>query len=173
MRTYVSNERHKKVTANSLSELFGISPQRAAQTVRATRQRGVRSAILPIGRRYRADRMYDTKRLNGKFATDTLYGATVSLRGNKASQIYSHKCGFKTLYHLSKENNEQIGQSLKDFIFEYGAPSQLTYDGAAVQIGSKTLFQETIRKADIKPHVSNPYRADENAAESAIRDLKM
>ena len=117
--------------------------------------------------------MYDTKRLNGKFATDTLYGATVSLRGNKASQIYSHKCGFKALYHLSKANNEQIGQSLKDFIFEYGAPSKLTYDGAAVQVGSKTLFQETIRRADIKHHVSSPYRSNENPAESAIRDLKL
>ena len=30
VRTYVSNERHKKVSANSLSELFGIGPQRAA-----------------------------------------------------------------------------------------------------------------------------------------------
>ena len=79
--------------------------------LRETRQRGTRSAILPIGRRYRADRMYDVKRLNGQFSTDTLYGNVTSLRGNKASQIYSHKCGFKTAYHISKVNNEQVGQS--------------------------------------------------------------
>ena len=96
-----------------------------------------------------------------------------SLRGYKASQIYSHKCGFKTAYHLSQVNNDQVGQSLNDFIFEYGAPSNLTYDGAAVQVGSKTTFQDTIRKANIQFHVSGPRRPNENPAEGAIRDIKM
>ena len=53
--------------------------------------------------------MYDVKRLNVKFATDTLYGNVISLRGNKATQIYSHKCGFKTAYHGSKGNNDHVG----------------------------------------------------------------
>ena len=143
--------------------------QRAAQTLRITRQRETRSAILPIGRRYRADRMYDTKQLNGKFSTDILFGVTNSLRGNKASQIYSHKCGFKAIYHMRRVNNEQVGQSLKKFIFYYGSSSNLTYDGAAVQVGSKTLFQKTIRKADIQAHVSGPYKPNENPAESVCR----
>ncbi len=96
-----------------------------------------------------------------------------SPRGYKASQIYSHKCGFKTAYHISQVNNEQVGQSLNDFIFEYGAPSHLTYDGAAVQVGSKTTFQEAIRKANIQFHVSGPRRPNENPAEGTIRDIKM
>jgi len=117
--------------------------------------------------------MYDVKRLNGKFATDTLYGSLQSLRGHKASQIYSHKCGFKAAYHICKANNEHVGQSLNDFIFEYGAPSHLTYDRAAVQVGAKTMFQDTIRRADIDYHVSGPRRPNENPAEGAIRDIKM
>ena len=88
--------------------------------------------------------MYGIKQLNGKFSADTLYGVTVSLQGNKASQIYSHKVGFKTIYHMSRVNNEQIGQSMKDFILDYGAPSNLMYDGAAVQVRSKTLFQDSM-----------------------------
>ena len=171
-RTYVSNERHNKITADRLSDIFCIGLERAKQTLQVTRQRGTRSAILPIGRRYRADLMYDVKRLNGKFATDTLWGKVNSIRNNKASQIYSHKCGFKAVYHMKTANNENVGQSLKDFIFDYGSPSHLTYDGAAVQVGSKTLFQETVRKADIKCHVSGPRRPNENPAESAIRDVK-
>ena len=91
--------------------------------------------------------MYDVKSLNGKFATDTLYGIVVSLRENMASQIYSHKCGFKTTYHISKVNNEQVRQSLNDFIFEFGAPNQLTYDGAAFQVGSRTVFQDAIKES--------------------------
>ena len=96
--------------------------------------------------------------MNGKFSTATLYGKLTFLRGYKASQIYSHKSGFKTAYHLSQGNNDQIGQSLNDFIFEYGAPSNLTYDGTAAQVGSKTIFQDTIRKANIQFHVSGPRR---------------
>ena len=72
-QTYVSTERHIKLTAELLAERFAIGLPRASAMLRVTTQRGVRSAILPIGRRYRADSMYSTKRLNGKFATDTLW----------------------------------------------------------------------------------------------------
>jgi len=173
VRTYVSHERHNKVTADKLSDMLCIGPERAQQMLRVTRQQGVRSAILPIGRRYRADRMFDVKRLSGKFATDTLYGKVQSLRGYKASQIYSHKCGFKASYHVTKVNDDQVGRSLNDFIFEYGAPNHLTYDGAAVQVGANTVFQDTIRRANIDYHVSAPRRPNENPAEGAIREIKL
>jgi hypothetical protein len=51
--TYVSTERHSKVTSDNLAERFVcIGPEHAKATLRATTQRGVRSAILPIGQRY-------------------------------------------------------------------------------------------------------------------------
>jgi hypothetical protein len=61
-RTFISNERHSKITADRLAERFGIGPERAKATLRATTQRGLRSAILPIGRRYQADRMFGVRR---------------------------------------------------------------------------------------------------------------
>ena len=64
--------RHRKVDTNSLAELWGIGPLKAKATLRATTQRFKRSAILPIGRRYRADRFYKVKRLVAKFSTDTI-----------------------------------------------------------------------------------------------------
>ena len=48
-RAYVSNERHNKITADRLSDIFCIGLERAKQTLQVTRQRGTRSAILPIG----------------------------------------------------------------------------------------------------------------------------
>ena len=133
-RTYVSTERHTKLTAEILVERIAIGIPRASATLRVTTQRGVWSAILPISRRYRADRMYSTKRLNGKFATDTLWAKVKSLRSNVASQIYSHKCGFNAPYHLERANGEKVGYSLSDFVHKYGAPEYLTYDGAAVEM---------------------------------------
>ena len=72
-RTFVSDERHVKVSAELIAERFGIGPARAQRTLRVTTQRGIQSAILPISRRYRADRVFGVRRLNGKFATDTAY----------------------------------------------------------------------------------------------------
>ena len=89
-----------------------------------------------------------------------------------ATQIYSHKCGFNTAYHLERANGEQVGYSLNEFIDDYGAPEHLTYDGAAVQVGSKTKFVDTIRKAQIRTHVSAPRRPDENPTKGSIREVK-
>ena len=138
----------------------------------ATTQRGTRSAILPIARRYRADRMYNLPRLNANFATDTLYADKKSIRSNIESQIYSHKCGFNAAYHMRRANNDNVGNSLNDCINDYGIPDYLTYDGAAVQVGSKTKFQETIRRSRINTHVSAPRRPNENPAEGSIREVK-
>ncbi|KAI2502013.1 Reverse transcriptase (RNA-dependent DNA polymerase) [Fragilaria crotonensis] len=171
-RTFVSEERHVKVTAHSLAEKFGISIPRAQRTLKVTTQRGVRSAILPISRRYRADRVFSVKRLNGKFATDTAYGKVRSLRGNVGSQVFSHKCGFKACYPLQKVDGNSVGDALTQFISDYGAPERLTFDGASVQTGPKTRFMDAIRRYEIKYHVSGPRRPNENPAEQGIHEIK-
>ena len=65
-----------------------------------------------------------------------------------------------------------MGYSLSKFVSDYGAPEDLTFDGAAVQVGRNTHFQNTIRKNDIKSHVSAPHRPNENPAEGNIREIK-
>ena len=70
-RSFVSHDRHLETTAEILSELWGIGLNNAKATMAATTQMATRSAVLPISRRYRADKMYGVKRLQGKFSTDT------------------------------------------------------------------------------------------------------
>lgn len=171
-RTFVSLDRHTTVTADTLAERFIIGPEQARATLRATLQRGLRSAILPISRRYHADRMFNVKRLQGKFSTDTLWGMIKSLRGNAATQLFSNKAGFVVPYHLQKANSENVGNALANFVHDYGAPESLTFDGAAVQVGSKTRFMEVIRRANIQFHVSGPRRPNKNPTEAAIREVK-
>lgn len=171
-RSFISTERHNKVSAESLAEIWGIGIKRAYDTIDATTQRGVRSAILPLSRRYRADRMYKLKRLDAKFATDTLYGDIKSLKGNKYAQVYSHKCGFSAVYPIDAANGDKLGRSLRDFSHDFGVPEHLTMDGAMAQVGEHTLFSKTIREYEIKYHVSQPRRPNENPAEGCIRELK-
>jgi hypothetical protein len=66
------------------------------------------------------------KRLNGKFATDTAYGKLQSLRSNIGCQIYSHKFGFKVAYPIQKVDGNHVGDTLTQFISDYGVPEHLT-----------------------------------------------
>ena len=47
-QVYTLTERHIKMSAEVLADRFGIGLERARQTLRATTQRGTRSALLPI-----------------------------------------------------------------------------------------------------------------------------
>ena len=110
-RTFVSRDKNSQVTEDILAERFRISLKTARATLAATLQNGTRSAILPFSRRYQADRQYNLKILDGKFATDTFYSKVRSLIGNTCSQLYTHKCGFSSPYHMPRANDEHVGRS--------------------------------------------------------------
>ena len=67
LRTFVSEERHASVTPEMLSEWWGIALVQARSTIKVTTQKGVCSAILPLSRRYRADRVSERPLLQGNF----------------------------------------------------------------------------------------------------------
>lgn len=104
---------------------------------------------MPISRRYRADKMFQVKRLNGKFATDTLFSDCKSLSQNTCGQVCSHKYDFTAFYPLPSESGEKIGSSFLDFIHEFGAPATYIFDGHKYQVGLNTKFQKLLRKYDI------------------------
>ena len=49
-QTCTSTDRHGLASAEVLADRFGIGLERARQTIKATHERGVRSAMLPISR---------------------------------------------------------------------------------------------------------------------------
>ena len=169
---FVSTDRHTKLDSLSLSENWRIGPIRAKATLLATTQQFKRSVILPISRRYRADRFFSAKRLEGKFSTDTLWGDVRSINQHKYAQVYTHKCGFTVVYPMDNMTGDSIGNTLQDFVHNFGIPSHLTFDGHQSQIGKGSLFMKIIRKHNIKYHVSSPRRTEQNPAEGGIRELK-
>ena len=58
------------MSAKVLADRFGFG-MRTRQTLKATTQRGTTSPLLPISRKYRADRQFGVKRLSDKLATGT------------------------------------------------------------------------------------------------------
>ena len=81
-KTFMSQDCKSFVNPDSLSDKWLIGRQQAQQTIHVTTQRGICLAILPLSRRYRADRFYQRKRLDGHFYTDTYYARSKSLHGN-------------------------------------------------------------------------------------------
>ena len=144
-RSFISRNRHTQLSAESLAKLWCIGPKRAKATLLATTQNGIWSAILPLACRYRADRMYNVKRLGGKFATDTFFADMKSIHGNTCCQVYSHKVGFQACYPKLDAKGES-----------FGAPAHLTFDGHQSQVGKNTNFSKGLRRYKIDHHVSAP-----------------
>ena len=139
-----SRDGHSEVSAEALADGFAIGIGRAGATPKATHQKGTGSAILPPSRRHRADRQHLGKRLNAGFSTNTLCFKKRSLTGNVGCQIFGHESGFDAVHHIPKSNDECVGNALKDFVSDCGAPEHPTVDGAAAQVGRNATFQKLL-----------------------------
>ena len=169
-KTFATSKRHSSVTAEELSERWSIGLAQAHDTIRVTTQNCTRSAVLPLSRRYRADRVFEKPLLRGDFYTDTMDARTKSTRGNRYAQIFANKDFFAISFPLGAKS--EAGDALRQFIHEFGRPERLTFDGSQEQCGKKTEFQKNIRKYAIQPHKTEPYRPNHNFAEGVIREVR-
>ena len=165
-RTFASGKRHADVTAQELSERWFIGIAQAHETIKVTTQNCKRSALLPLSRRYRADRVFEKPLLRGEFYTDTMDGRSKSLNGNRYAQVFANKDFFAMAYPMT--NKAGAGDSLRQFINEFGRPEKLTFDGSQEQCGRKTEFMANVRKYSIDHHITEPYRPNHNFAEGVI-----
>ena len=111
--TFTSSDRHSDVTPQDLSSRWEISIPTAVKTLKHTTQRFLRSALLPLGQRYRTDRLFSRKTLRGKWSTDTLDGRCKSLTGNRYAQVFVDKGYFSKIYPM--DSKSKAGQALREF----------------------------------------------------------
>ena len=168
--TFESSSRHTDVTPQDLSERWGISIATATNTLKKTSQRFLRSAVLPLSRRYRVDRMFNRKTLSGDWSTDTMDGRAKSLEGNKYAQVFANKAYFSRIYPMDSKG--KAGNALRLFCQEFGVPETLTFDGSQEQNGKNTQFMKQIRSHNIDYHVSEPNLHNQNPVEGVIRELR-
>ena len=147
---------------NELSEKWLISLAQATATLKSTTQNIVRSAVLPLGRRYKADWLYRLPSLPGDLYTDTLNGCTKSKSGNKYGQLFANKNYFAPIYLMDKK--KKVGEALCVFFQEFGVPERLTMDGAQDQVGQNSAFMKEVRKQGIDFQVIEPERHNQNPA---------
>ena len=73
---------------------------------------------------------------------------------------------------MIKDDGPTVGQTLNDFINEWGIPDFLVFDCAKVQTGQNILCMKIIWEANINYHISEPRRPNQNPSEAAIREVK-
>ena len=110
---FQSSDRHTYVTAQDLSERWGISFPTATKTLKKTTQKFLRSAILPLSRRYRTDRVFSRKTILGDWSTDTMDVRCKSLEGNKYAQVFVNKAYFSRIYPM--DSKRKAGDALRLF----------------------------------------------------------
>ena len=168
--SFTSGNRHTDVSARDLAERWFISLPQAMKTLKKTTQKFIRSALLPLTRRYRADRMFSRKTLAGEWSTDTMDGRILSLEGNRYAQVFSNAGYFSKIYPMDQKKG--AGQALKTFCREFGVPERLVFDGSKEQTKKGTKFMKQIHKHNIDYHISEPEQHNENPVEGVIRELR-
>jgi hypothetical protein len=170
LHTFLSKDRHSRTTPEELSERWGLSVAQAALTLKSTTRRLIRSALMPLARRYRVDRMFEPNRLAGTFATDTMDMRCNSIHGERYCQVFANKEFFAAAYPIEKKGDAY--EPIDWFVQDYGAPETLISDGAPEQVGRNSKFQAKLRKHGIKHKTSETERSNQNPAEGTIREVR-
>ena len=169
-KSFQSKGRHSSVSPEDLCERWQIGLEQAKETLKRTTQRLARSAVMPLARRYKADRKFQTKRLAGMWASDTMDGRVKSMDGNRYGQVFANGSFFAEVYPMARKAD--AGQALKTFVMELGAPEELTIDGAKEMNGPGTEFMKCCRRNDIKVHTSEAEHPNQSPSEGVIREIR-
>ena len=169
-KTFISSKRHSNTTPEDLSEVWNISVEQAKMTLEATTQHHSRSAVMPLSRRYRMDRMFEPKRLRCEMATDTMDPRCDGMHGTRYCQVFGSRHMFAEAYPITKKSD--CHEALNTFLRDYGAPDSMIMDGSKEQTQKNTKFQATLRKNNVLPIITLPARPNHNPSESVIRELR-
>jgi hypothetical protein len=166
-----TGERHSSVTPENLARMWSIGIETAKRTLHVTTQKGVRTAVHPLHRRYRVDHLHlNRRRLNGEWYSDTLFSKVTSLQGNICAQVFTNG-NYTSIHPLSSKS--KVGQALTEFTDDVGIPDSLMTDGAPEIIGPGTEFMKEVSRLKIRMRRSEVGRSNQNhAAEQEIGELK-
>jgi hypothetical protein len=167
--TAASKTRHSTISPELLAKRWGCGQKTAERTLKVTTQKGIRSAVHPLHRRYSTkQQQLKYNRLDTTFYADTLFASQKSLRGNTMSNLFINDTQFMHIAHMDKKSQSHL--TLTELCQEVGVPNRLHTDGAKeLNLGK---WGEKVRELEIKQTLSEPYSQFQNRAESGIRELK-
>jgi hypothetical protein len=152
--------------AGRYQSTLGNWPGCCKKTAKVTTQRGIRSAILPLSRRYHTNRFYQPRWLKGDMYTDTAIAKVKSLNGNKYAQVFANTNNFVAIYPMRSKT--MAGDALAEFTQDFGTPTRIYSDGLKEQTEQGTTFVKTAKQLHIELRQTEPRRPEQNRAEGSI-----
>ena len=167
----ITEDRHHGVSPELLAQKWGIGMEKAKATLKCTTQKCIRSAILPLTRRYRTDLMSQRlRRLSTTWYTDTLFAKCKSVVGNTCAQMFTDGNSFAYVHPM--KTKASAGEALQKITKDVGVPNTLISDGAREQTGDATKFKEVTKKLYIDTRTIEPFSPWQNQAENVIGIIK-
>ena len=138
VQSIITNDRHSKIGPEELSRKWNIGLHTAKDTLAATTQHGIRTAVHPMSIRLRVDHLHlHRPLLRGTWYTDTLFSNFKSVRVNTCANILTQGRFTKVVPMTARSD---MGRSLVDFTDDVGIPKRLVTDGAGWFAGKGKQF---------------------------------
>ena len=87
---------------------------------------------MPLAQRYRADKMFDVRRIHETMSNDTMYAKCQLIHDEKYCQVFDNKRLFVEAYQIKRKYDCHL--RLDKFVKEYGGLDKMTYDISQEQI---------------------------------------
>ncbi len=153
----VSHSTHSDMTAERLADLWHISIENAARTLKCVDMHRIRVIKGKIHKRFKT-RVHQKRyrQLGGylsMFASDTFKSNVTSIRGNNYIQLFCNKANYTVSYPM--KSKEHAHHALDRFLHEVGVPSEMLTDGAkelVVAEWGKTCQRHKIYQVTTEPH---------------------
>ena len=146
---------------------WNIGLQTAKDTLAATTQHGVRTAVQPMSRRLRNDHPHlHSSLICGKWYADTLLSKVKSIRGNTCANVFTQGNFTKVVPMIAQSD---AGKLLVDFTDDVGIPERLVTDGEGEFTGKGKQPMKEARRTRIQLHtIKQGQKNHNNAAEHEI-----
>ena len=169
----ISNTRHSVISTELLMKMHGIGIDKAKQMLAATTQKGVRTAVFPINKRYRVDHLdLHRTRLKGKWSLDWMPSGTKSITQCTGAWVYTNG-HFTEVYPREDRTSTTASATLDEFCQDVGIPEQLKSDRAPELCGRTSEFLKNAKKKGIDLTYAEPERKNQIwKVDIEIRELK-
>jgi hypothetical protein len=107
--TAASKTRHSTISPELLARRWGCGQKTAERALKVTTQKGIRSTVHPLHRRYSTkQQQLKYNRLNTTFYADTLFASQKSLRGYTMSNLFINHKQFMHIAHMDKKSQAEL-----------------------------------------------------------------
>ena len=145
-----SNDRHSKIGPEELARKWNVGIQTAKDTLDVTTQHSVRTAVQPMTRRLRVDRLHlHRPLLRETWFAETLMSKVKSIISNKCANIFTQGKFTKVVPMTARSES---GQSLVDFTDDVRISEHLVTNGAGKFTGRATGFVKEECRMRIRLH---------------------